>query len=84
MFPLVKNRTDGSFDELQLLDASSAALLRDVLSWYWRFGGIIISCSVRPTCEADLTAESSPRRSISPRSSTGSNVFLPLCTQGSM
>jgi len=37
---------DGSFDELQLLDASSAALLRDVLSWYWRFGGVIISCSV--------------------------------------
>lgn len=37
---------DESFDELQLLDASSAALLRDVLSWYWRFGGVIISCSV--------------------------------------
>ncbi|BEJ16556.1 hypothetical protein CspHIS471_0511610 [Cutaneotrichosporon sp. HIS471] len=35
------------FDELQLLDASSAALLRDVLSWYWRLGGVVISCSNR-------------------------------------
>ena len=34
------------FDELQLVDASSAALLRDVLSWYWRLGGVIVSCSV--------------------------------------
>ncbi|EIW71533.1 hypothetical protein TREMEDRAFT_67817 [Tremella mesenterica DSM 1558] len=39
--------SDDSFDELQLLDASSAALLRDVLSWYWRLGGIVISCSNR-------------------------------------
>jgi hypothetical protein len=35
-----------SFDELQLLDASSAALLRDVLSWYWRLGGVVLCCSV--------------------------------------
>jgi protein AFG1 len=28
------------------VDASSAALLRDVLSWYWRLGGVIVSCSV--------------------------------------
>jgi hypothetical protein len=38
-----------SFDELQLLDASSAALLRDVLSWYWRLGGVVLSCSVSVT-----------------------------------
>jgi hypothetical protein len=31
---------------MQLIDASSAALLRDVLSWYWRLGGVIVSCSV--------------------------------------
>ncbi|KAK4688538.1 hypothetical protein P7C73_g1566, partial [Tremellales sp. Uapishka_1] len=35
------------FDELQLVDASSASLLRDVLSWYWRLGGVIVSCSNR-------------------------------------
>jgi predicted ATPase len=35
-----------SFDELQLVDATSAAMLRDVLSWYWRMGGIIIATSV--------------------------------------
>ncbi|ORY34742.1 AFG1-like ATPase-domain-containing protein [Naematelia encephala] len=40
--PFVSN-----FDELQLLDASSAALLRDVLSWYWRLGGVIVTCSNR-------------------------------------
>jgi len=28
------------------MDASSAALLRDVLSWYWRLGGVIVTCSV--------------------------------------
>jgi peroxisome-assembly ATPase len=27
------------FDEVQLLDVSSAGLLADVLSWYWRMGG---------------------------------------------
>jgi hypothetical protein len=37
-----------SFDELQLVDATSAAMLRDVLSWYWRMGGIIIATSVSP------------------------------------
>ncbi len=36
-----------SFDELQLVDASSASLLRDILSWYWRLGGIIIATSNR-------------------------------------
>ncbi|ORX37709.1 AFG1-like ATPase-domain-containing protein [Kockovaella imperatae] len=35
------------FDELQLVDASSAALLRDVLTWYWRMGGVIVTCSNR-------------------------------------
>ncbi|TXT13692.1 hypothetical protein VHUM_01059 [Vanrija humicola] len=35
------------FDELQLVDASSAALLRDVLSWYWRLGGVVLACSNR-------------------------------------
>lgn len=32
------------FDEIQLLDASSAVLL-DVLSWFWRMGGIIVATS---------------------------------------
>ncbi|KAJ9116379.1 hypothetical protein QFC22_004820 [Naganishia vaughanmartiniae] len=35
------------FDELQLVDASSASLLRDVLSWYWRLGGVIVATSNR-------------------------------------
>ena len=33
------------FDEIQLLDVSSATLLADVLSWYWRMGGIIVGTS---------------------------------------
>ncbi|TFK44329.1 AFG1-like ATPase-domain-containing protein [Crucibulum laeve] len=33
------------FDEIQLLDVSSASLLADVLSWYWRMGGVIIGTS---------------------------------------
>ncbi|KAJ9100959.1 hypothetical protein QFC19_005355 [Naganishia cerealis] len=35
------------FDELQLVDASSASLLRDILSWYWRLGGVIVATSNR-------------------------------------
>lgn len=35
------------FDELQLIDASSATLLKDVLGWYWRLGGVILFCSNR-------------------------------------
>lgn len=34
-------------DELQLLDVSSATLLSDVLSWYWRMGGVIVGTSNR-------------------------------------
>ncbi|KAI0775799.1 AFG1-like ATPase-domain-containing protein [Trametes elegans] len=33
------------FDEIQLLDVSSATLLADVLSWFWRMGGIIVGTS---------------------------------------
>jgi len=33
------------FDEIQLLDVSSANLLTDVLSWYWRMGGIVVGTS---------------------------------------
>lgn len=33
------------FDEVQLLDVSSATLLADVLSWFWRMGGIIVGTS---------------------------------------
>lgn len=33
------------FDEIQLLDVSSATLLADVLSWFWRMGGIIVGNS---------------------------------------
>ncbi|WVQ74984.1 hypothetical protein IAR50_004592 [Cryptococcus sp. DSM 104548] len=35
------------FDEFQLIDATAAALIRDVLSWYWRLGGVIVTCSNR-------------------------------------
>ncbi|GLB37031.1 putative AFG1-like ATPase [Lyophyllum shimeji] len=33
------------FDEVQLLDVSSAILLADVLSWYWRLGGVVVGTS---------------------------------------
>ena len=33
------------FDEIQLLDVSSAGLLSDVLSWYWRLGGVVVGSS---------------------------------------
>lgn len=33
------------FDEIQLLDVSSATLLADVLSWFWRMGGIVVGTS---------------------------------------
>lgn len=33
------------FDEVQLLDVSSAGLLSDVLSWYWRMGGVVVGTS---------------------------------------
>jgi protein AFG1 len=33
------------FDEVQLLDVSSATLLADVLSWFWRMGGVVVGTS---------------------------------------
>ncbi|KAF9264129.1 hypothetical protein L218DRAFT_863713 [Marasmius fiardii PR-910] len=33
------------FDEIQLLDVSSASLLADVLSWFWRMGGVVVGTS---------------------------------------
>ncbi|KAE9403891.1 hypothetical protein BT96DRAFT_955819 [Gymnopus androsaceus JB14] len=33
------------FDEIQLLDVSSASLLADVLSWFWRLGGVVVGTS---------------------------------------
>ncbi|KZP22052.1 hypothetical protein FIBSPDRAFT_739626 [Athelia psychrophila] len=33
------------FDEVQLLDVSSANLLADVLSWFWRLGGVVVGTS---------------------------------------
>ena len=33
------------FDEIQLLDVSSANLLANVLSWYWRMGSIVVGTS---------------------------------------
>jgi protein AFG1 len=33
------------FDEIQLLDVSSANLLADVLSWFWQMGGVIVGTS---------------------------------------
>lgn len=33
------------FDEVQLLDVSSATLLADVLSWFWRMGGVVVGSS---------------------------------------
>ncbi|KAL7425111.1 hypothetical protein Q5752_000799 [Cryptotrichosporon argae] len=35
------------FDELQLVDAASAAMIRDVLTWYWRLGGVVVACTNR-------------------------------------
>ncbi|KAH9942379.1 AFG1-like ATPase-domain-containing protein [Epithele typhae] len=34
-------------DEVQLLDVSSATLLADVLSWFWRMGGVVVGSSNR-------------------------------------
>ncbi|KAJ6625792.1 AFG1-like ATPase-domain-containing protein [Mycena sp. CBHHK59/15] len=34
-----------ALDELQLLDISSAVLLADVLSWFWRMGGVLVATS---------------------------------------
>lgn len=33
------------FDEMQLLDVSSAVLLADVMSWFWRMGGVVVGTS---------------------------------------
>ncbi|KIJ68128.1 hypothetical protein HYDPIDRAFT_165832 [Hydnomerulius pinastri MD-312] len=33
------------FDEVQLLDVSSAGLLADVLTWYWKMGGVVVGTS---------------------------------------
>ncbi|KAF5357382.1 hypothetical protein D9758_005841 [Tetrapyrgos nigripes] len=33
------------FDEIQMLDVSSASLLADVLSWFWRMGGVVVGTS---------------------------------------
>ncbi|KAG0707092.1 AFG1-like ATPase-domain-containing protein [Suillus ampliporus] len=33
------------FDEVQLLDVSSAGLISDVLSWFWRMGGVVVGTS---------------------------------------
>ncbi|EPQ56948.1 hypothetical protein GLOTRDRAFT_39171, partial [Gloeophyllum trabeum ATCC 11539] len=33
------------FDEVQLLDVSSASLLADVLAWFWRLGGVVVGTS---------------------------------------
>lgn len=38
-------------DELQMLDIASAVLLRDTLSWFLRFGGILLSTSNKPPSE---------------------------------
>ncbi|TFY72585.1 hypothetical protein EVG20_g396 [Dentipellis fragilis] len=35
------------FDEVQLLDVSSATLLADVLAWFWRMGGVLVGSSNR-------------------------------------
>jgi peroxisome-assembly ATPase len=34
-------------DELQLQDVSSASLLADILSWFWRLGGVLVATSNR-------------------------------------
>lgn len=33
------------FDEMQLLDVSSAVLLADVMTWFWRMGGVVVGTS---------------------------------------
>jgi protein AFG1 len=77
-----------SFDELQLVDATSAAMLRDVLSWYWRMGGIIIATSVSPhtldrsrrrtrTEPVLILLESITRRPIPQRVTEGPHELVP-------
>ncbi|TIA87852.1 hypothetical protein E3P99_02907 [Wallemia hederae] len=38
-------------DELQMVDIASAVLLRDTLSWFLRFGGVLLSTSNKPPSE---------------------------------
>lgn len=51
------------FDEVQLLDVSSAGLLADILSWYWRMGGTTpasLYCSYRyPSVELGVVVGTS-------------------------
>ncbi|KZT53935.1 hypothetical protein CALCODRAFT_474079 [Calocera cornea HHB12733] len=52
------------FDEVQLLDVSSAGLLSDVLSWYWRMGGVVIGTSNK--LPSDLYSNGVQRERLEP------------------
>lgn len=44
---LIENSTVLAFDEIQLVDIAGAGILRRVLTWYWRLGGVVIGTSNR-------------------------------------
>ena len=61
------------FDEIQILDVSSAGLISDVISWFWRMGGVVVA-----------TSNKVPRRSISQRSPTGTIGAICGCSEGTV
>lgn len=44
---LIETSTVLAFDEIQLVDIAGAGILRRVLTWYWRLGGVVIGTSNR-------------------------------------
>jgi len=44
---LIKESTVLAFDEVQLVDIAGAGILRRVLTWYWRLGGVVVATSNR-------------------------------------
>ena len=44
---MIKDSTVLAFDEIQLVDIAGAGILRRVLTWYWRLGGVVIGTSNR-------------------------------------
>ncbi|EJU03352.1 hypothetical protein DACRYDRAFT_88299 [Dacryopinax primogenitus] len=61
---LVTNHWLLFFDEIQLRDVSSAGLLCDVLSWYWRMGGVVIGTSNK--LPSDLYSNGVQRERLEP------------------
>ena len=44
---MIQESTVLAFDEIQLVDIAGAGILRRVLTWYWRLGGVVIGTSNR-------------------------------------